>query len=58
MRAVADLRFDTLAYRYMVGIYDIPQEVNALIHWEHPFVWFDFQIDLVHLVVDNFTNHP
>ena len=27
------LLFDTLAYRYMVGIYDIPQEVNALIHW-------------------------
>ena len=42
----------------MVGIYDIPQEVNALVHGEHTLVGLNLQVDLFQLLMDGITNLP
>ena len=50
------LLFNTLAQSHMVGIDDISQEVNALVHWEHTLVGFHLEVDLFQLLVDDITN--
>ena len=42
----------------MVGIDDISQEVNALVHREHTLIGFHLEVYLFQLLVDNITNLP
>ncbi len=49
---------DALAQAHMVGVYDISQEVYALVHREYTFIRLYGKPDLCDLEVDGITNLP